>query len=175
MSSLRRATSADAAAIVALVERCYRGEASRAGWTTEADLLDGHRTDLQEILRALATPNTSIWLLDGVEEGVLGSVRLDFDPRDASVLLGMFAIEPTRQNQQLGRKVLAAAEDRMRALGATLGRMHVLVQRHELLAWYVRRGWRQTTTHVPFPYDEPHHGLPRRDDLEFVVLEKPLV
>src|SRR4051794_13241714 len=41
----REAGPADLGAIVALVESAYRGESSRAGWTTEADLLDGQRTD----------------------------------------------------------------------------------------------------------------------------------
>ena len=44
--TFRTAERADVPAIVALVESSYRGDASRAGWTTEADLLDGQRVDL---------------------------------------------------------------------------------------------------------------------------------
>jgi len=39
--SYRWAHAGDVASIVDLTQRAYRGEASRAGWTTEADLLDG--------------------------------------------------------------------------------------------------------------------------------------
>ncbi len=45
MLDFRNAGEADIGAIVALVEGSYRGDASRAGWTTEADLLDGMRID----------------------------------------------------------------------------------------------------------------------------------
>jgi hypothetical protein len=36
----RCATFADVADVVVWVESAYRGDLSRAGWTTEADLLD---------------------------------------------------------------------------------------------------------------------------------------
>jgi len=170
---VRPATEADAPAVLALVERAYRGDASRAGWTTEADLLDGQRTDLDDVLAALRDPEGRVLLL---VEGprVLASVRLSRAGDDA-VLLGMFAVEPGLQGSGVGRELLAAAEKTMhRELGATRGRMTVLVQRTELLAWYGRRGWVATGGREPFPYGNPRFGLPRRDDLEFVVLEKAL-
>ena len=39
--ALRYATLHDIPALVALVTSAYRGDARRAGWTTEADILDG--------------------------------------------------------------------------------------------------------------------------------------
>ena len=169
---VRPATEADAPAVLALVQRAYRGDASRAGWTTEADLLDGQRTDLDDVLAALRDSEGRVLLL---VEGprVLASVRLS-RAGDAA-LLGMFAVEPGLQGRGVGRELLAAAEETMhRELRATRGRMTVLVQRTELLAWYERRGWVPTGAREPFPYGNPRFGLPRRDDLEFVVLEKAL-
>ena len=166
----RLATPSDAPAVVALVERAYRGDASRAGWTTEADLLDGQRTDPDDVTSALARGTLLLFERDGA---LVASVLLM--PDDDAVLLGMFAVEPTLQGCGLGRIVLAAAERWMRErLGATRGRMTVLWQRDELLAWYVRRGWSPTGKKKPFPYGDARFGLPRRDDLEFLVLEKEL-
>lgn len=167
---IRVATPADVAAVVALVERAYRGDASRAGWTTEADLLDGQRTDPEDVARAVATGGL---LLAERAGALVGSVLLT--PDDDAVLLGMFAIEPSAQGGGLGRFVLDAAERWMHErLGASRGRMTVLWQREELLAWYARRGWLPTGQRKPFPYGNPRFGLPRRGDLEFVVLEKAL-
>ena len=47
--TIRPATAADIPALHALIESAYRGEVSRAGWTTEADLLDGQRTDPDDL------------------------------------------------------------------------------------------------------------------------------
>jgi hypothetical protein len=67
----RDATLSDVADLVALIESAYRGEVSRAGWTTEADLLDGQRTDEREmaqIVRGLASAH-------GRTSRALGGVR----------------------------------------------------------------------------------------------------
>jgi GNAT superfamily N-acetyltransferase len=167
---LRQASVADVPAVVALVERAYRGDASRAGWTTEADLLDGQRTDPEDVRAAIEGPGHVVLLaLDA--ERLVASVLLS--PDGDAILLGMFAVEPTLQGAGLGRHVLGEAERWMRdSMGATRGRMTVLLQRAELLAWYARRGWLPTGARKPFHYGNARFGMPRRDDLEFVVLEK---
>lgn len=166
------ATAADVPAIVALIERAYRGDASRAGWTTEADLLDGQRTDADEVAALVARPDARLVLAhDG--DALVGSVLVAGG--GAAGYLGMFAIEPGRQGGGLGRAVLAEAERVLRDdLGCTRARMTVIVQRAELIAWYERRGWRLTGEREPFPYGQPRFGLPRRPDLEFAVLDKLL-
>ena len=58
----RDATPDDVPAIVALVESAYRGESSRAGWTTEADLLDGQRTDAGSVRELVAAPDSMVLL-----------------------------------------------------------------------------------------------------------------
>ncbi|HET6795504.1 MAG TPA: hypothetical protein VFH45_13725, partial [Acidimicrobiales bacterium] len=52
----------DVDAVVALVESAYRGEASRQGWTTEADLLAGRRTGADEVSVALGGPRSAMVL-----------------------------------------------------------------------------------------------------------------
>jgi len=166
------ATPHDAPAITALVESAYRGDASRAGWTTEADLLDGQRTDPDEVAGLIERADARIVLAhDGGD--LVGSVLVTAEGGQG--YLGMFAVQPTRQAGGLGRALLGEAERVMRDdLGCRTAKMTVIVQRTELIAWYERRGWQQTGAREPFPYDRMRSGLPRRDDLEFIVLAKPL-
>lgn len=168
----RDATVADIGAVVALVESAYRGDASRAGWTTEADLLDGRRTGADEIAPLLAQPGSRILL--GESDGTLLACA-HLERRDGHAYFGMFAVRPGQQGQGSGSALLAEAERRVRAdWQSTVLRMTVIVQRKELIAWYNRRGYRLTGESRPFPYGDARFGIPKRDDLHFVVLEKPL-
>src|SRR5690606_28279470 len=103
-----------------------------------------------------------------------GSVAVRIDERQVAHI-GMFAIRPALQGGGIGRALLAEAERVARARGARAAEMTVIEQRVELLAWYARRGYLPTGETEPFPYGNPRFGLPRRDDLRFVVLAKPLV
>ena len=172
MLSFRRATLDDVPALHALVESAYRGEASRAGWTTEADFLDGQRTDPEELGALVAGPATRLLL--AYDDGALvGCVLLREE--DAGAYLGMLSVSPRLQSAGIGRALLDEAERVARTeLGRTTMRMRVISLRDSLLAWYERRGYVRTGATEPFPYDEPRAGQPRRADLEFVVLEKPI-
>lgn len=171
--SLSVATASDVAEVVALVESAFRGHASRAGWTTEADLLEGRRTGPDEVAAILADPAQRL-LLEREPEGTLvASVVLKRDG-DAA-WLGMLSVRPTSQGGGVGRRVVAGAEDWVRDHWRSRRmRMTVIAQRPELIAWYERRGYRHTGETAPFYYCDPRFGLPRRDDLYFVVLEKDL-
>jgi len=160
-------------AIVSVVESAYRGEASRVGWTTEADLLDGQRTDVAAVSAMMAAPDSVVLLAEA--DGVLaGCCHLERRPAD-DVYFGMFAIRPGSQGQGWGRQVLAEAE-RLAAQEWHAARlvMTVIAQRDDLIAWYERRGYRRTGESRPFPYGDERFGIPRRPDLKFVVLAKPL-
>ena len=52
----RAATEDDVPALVRLVNSAYRGDSSRAGWTTEADLLGGVRIDAERLTAAVRSP-----------------------------------------------------------------------------------------------------------------------
>jgi GNAT superfamily N-acetyltransferase len=169
---LRPATSDDVDAVVALVESAYRGDASRAGWTTEADLLDGQRTDPAAV--ADTVRGDGVILLAEDPPGVLVAC-CQLDPRGDVCHFGLFAVDPTRQGGGIGDRLLAAAEDTARvSFAARMMEMTVIAQRDALIAWYERRGYRRTGETRPFPYGDERFGIPRRDDLHFVVLSKPL-
>lgn len=170
---IRPATPADVPALHALVERAYRGDAARAGWTHEADLLGGQRTDAAALHDTLGQPRSCILVAEDAGR-LVATVRLD-DLGHGLVHLGMLAVEPARQAGGLGRAILAAGEAHAAAaFGATRIEMTVIAQRPELIAWYGRRGWHPTGETRPFPHDDRRFGEPRRPDLVFVVLEKPL-
>jgi len=168
--SFRIATESDIPALVALVTSAYRGEASRGGWTTEADLLDGARID-PEVLRAdLARPRSRVLVADG-SDGLAACAHVA-DDGDAGYF-GMFAVQPGLQGGGLGARVLAECERVAReewSLPAM--RMTVIDLRETLIAWYLRRGYRRTGIFKPFPYGDERFGIPLRDDLRFELLEK---
>lgn len=168
----RLAADEDVEAIVALVESAYRGDSSRAGWTTEAELLDGQRTDAEAVRATIAAGNRLVLL--AAERALVGCCELR-KRSDGSAYFGMFAVVPTQQGAGLGTLVLAEAErvarERWRA---TRMEMTVLSQRAELIEWYERRGYQRTGATEPFPYGDERFGLPRRTDLVFEVLAKAL-
>lgn len=171
--AFRIAMPADGPAVVALVESAYRGETSRAGWTTEADLLDGQRTDAAAVADAIAGPRTLVVLAERPGEP-LACCQLT-DEGGGLFYFGMFAVRPDRQASGIGRQLLAYAEVLAASrFGARRMRMTVIAQRAELIAWYERRGYRRTGERLPFPYGDERFGLPRRGDLEFVVLGKAI-
>jgi len=168
-------TDADLATLAAFINAAYRGESSRLGWTTEADYLDGQRTDAEALRADLARqPDAMLLTLrDAVDGPLLGCVWLE--PVEASVwYLGMLTVRPDLQDRQLGRGLLAEAEAAARNRGARRIQMTVVNIRDTLIAWYMRRGYALTGETRPFPYGDDRLGLPRRSDLNFVVLEKLL-
>lgn len=166
------ATPEDLPAIAALVNSAYRGETSRQGWTTEADYLDGQRTDPAALASDLEAEGAVLLTLRDEAGGVmLGTVWLE--PVEPEVwYLGMLTVRPDIQARQLGRGLLKAAEAYAAAAGAKRVRMTVVHIRDTLIAWYERRGYALTGQRLPFPYGNERFGKPLRDDLEFVVLEK---
>jgi ribosomal protein S18 acetylase RimI-like enzyme len=171
----RYATVADIPGLVDLVTACYRGEHSRKGWTTEADILDGNRIDPDVLRDDIERPLSRILVAESAEATVpmLGCAHVCVDG-DAGYF-GMFSVRPERQRDGLGRRMLAEAE---RIVGSEFGmplmRMTVIDCREELIRWYERRGYRRTGIKKPFPYGDERFGIPKRPDLQFEVLEKPL-
>ena len=171
--AFRFAEEGDVPAIVSLIESAYRGEASREGWTSEAHLLDGQRTDADAIRAVVRAPGAAMLVAEAGGQ-LAGCCQLGRRP-DAVVYFGMFSVRPGRQGQGRGREILAEAERLARDdWGARTMVMTVLAQRGELIAWYERRGYRRTGESRPFPYGDARFGIPKRPDLSFVVLAKPL-
>jgi ribosomal protein S18 acetylase RimI-like enzyme len=167
------ATPADLPAVVALVNSAYRGDSSRQGWATEADYLGGQRTDLETLSADLAAQPETRLLLSRRDGELVGCVWAE-PAGEGAWYVGMLTVRPDLQAAGLGRAMLEEVEALARAAGIARLRMTVIGIRESLIAWYARRGYHPTGETKPFPYGDERFGLPRRDDLEFVILEKRL-
>ncbi len=164
------ATELDIPALNKLVNSAYRGDSSRKGWTTEADLLGGIRTDDESLREMLRKPGAT--LLKYEQDGqLIGCVYLE--KKGNELYLGLLTIDPDLQAAGLGRQLLEAAEQYATAQHCTAITMTVIPQRHELIAWYNRRGYQPTGETAPFPTDNPRFGLPKQA-LSFIVMRKEL-
>ncbi len=166
--TVRVALAPDAEHVAELVHRAFRGDSSRAGWTTEADLLDGQRIDLAGVTAKIGH------LLVGVDDDGKIVACCELERRPESAYFGMLAVEPTMQGTGVGRVMLEAAEAMAGTWVVPTVEMTVIAQRTELIEWYERRGYARTGEARPFPYGDEAFGVPRTDDLAFVVLAKQL-
>lgn len=180
--TFRHASIDDMPAIVALVTAAYRGDSSRLGWTTEADLLDGQRVDISVLESDLTRPDSYVILAETTggpdnaedEAELVGCAHVCKDELGRGYF-GMFAVDPRGQGAGLGKQILAEAERVAADLwSARTMTMSVIDLRADLIAFYERRGYRRTGVYKAFPYGDDRFGLPRRDDLRLEVLEKEL-
>ncbi len=171
-SKLKKATTTDLPELTQLINSAYRGDSSRKGWTTEADLLGGIRTSEESLAETIAKPGASILLhRDDATDALIGCVYLE--QKADLMYLGMLTVSPEIQAQGIGRKLLQEAEAYARTLGCQAVEMTVISQRAELIAWYERRGYALTGETRPFPMGDERFGQPKTD-LEFVVMRKAL-
>jgi ribosomal protein S18 acetylase RimI-like enzyme len=167
---IRLAFVGEAKAITALIERAYRGDESRRAWTTEADILTGPRTTVEEIKGLLADPQSRF--LVAADGGALSACAL-IRNEDGVGYFGMFAVRPDLQGAGLGRAMLAAAERQARALwNCRAMTMTVISLRKDLIGYYERRGYKLTGEQKPFPFAPDLGAL--RTDFHLAVLRKEL-
>lgn len=158
-------------AVLQLVNSAYRGESSRSGWTTEADLIAGNVRIDKSSLEEVYFLEGSIILTYTEGDNLIGTVNLQ--QKKNHLYLGMFSVAPTHQNAGIGKKMLKAAEEYALHLGLPTIQMSVISVRHELISWYQRNGYVDTGERIPFKED----GMSGKHlrELEFMVLEKKLM
>jgi ribosomal protein S18 acetylase RimI-like enzyme len=160
----------DAEELNKLVNSAYRGDTSRQGWTTEADLLDGTRIDAEGIKEVIKTPNTTV--LKYVEDNtILGCVELKSN--HDKIYLGMLSVKPNLQGKGIGKALLQAAEIEAKKKNCHSIYMTVISVRKELIDWYLRHGYVDIGEKKPFAFTDSRFGQPKQQ-LEFVVLERIL-
>lgn len=175
MIRFQTATTYDAKNLSLLVNSAYRGDYSKSGWTSEADLLDGQRTNEESLKEIIETPLNQIELLfEGKSLNILGCVHL-IQELPATLYFGMLTIEPLMQAQGFGKILMKHAENVAKGYGFNKIRCTVIPARTELIDFYKRRGFKETGKFEEFPLD-PKFGIPKVSDLrlqEFIkVLEE---
>ncbi len=181
MMEIRLAQAADAAAIAGLINSAYRGESSRAGWTTEADLIDGLRTTTQEITQLIQQPHLFILIGEqttgDIDQPVVATICCEYLQEDGQykAKLGMIAVKPTMQNQGIGKQMILAAEAHaLKQWPIDMYCMTVVTARDTLIAFYQRLGYQPTGLIRPFPYASDLWQV-KVDGLQFEYFEKPVL
>ncbi|WP_166924525.1 GNAT family N-acetyltransferase [Flavobacterium poyangense] len=167
---ITKATIADIPALNLLINSAYRGESSKKGWTTEANLLEGKRTNESELGEIINNPKNTI-LKFTENDRIIGSVLLV--KKEQQLYLGMLTVSPELQNSGIGKKMLAEAENHAKSLGLSSIIMTVISVREELIAWYKRHGYIDTGEREAFPESEIHVTI-SEEPLEFIFLEKKI-
>jgi ribosomal protein S18 acetylase RimI-like enzyme len=163
------ATEEDIPALVSLMNRAYRGETSRQGWTTEAHLIAGEqRTDENDLQQVLRKPGSVILKYTNDKNQLIGCVNLQ--KHGDRLYLGMFSVSPDEQRTGIGKKILIASEQHAKNEGCRSIYMRVISVREDIIQWYLRHGYADTGERNPFIED----GLTGKhlQPLEFMVLEK---
>lgn len=161
----------DIPALETLVNSAYRGDSSKKGWTTEADLLDGIRTNQTSLAETLKSTDSVILKFLDTKGEIIGCVYLK--QKNTKIYLGMLTVSPAIQATGIGKQLLIAAESYAKEKGCIAITMTVISVRKELIAWYERHGYSPTGETEPFPVG-PEFGLPKQP-LHFIILEKSLV
>jgi ribosomal protein S18 acetylase RimI-like enzyme len=165
-----KATAEDVSGLNKLINSGYRGEYSKKGWTTEANILEGSRTNEAELTEIIAE-NKNTMLKFTENDRIIGCVLLV--EKEQQLYLGMLTVSPELQNSGIGKKLLLEAEAHAQKLGLPKITMTVISIREELIYWYKRHGYADTGAREPFPVSDIHISIVEQP-LEFMVLEKKI-
>ncbi|HEY2727929.1 MAG TPA: GNAT family N-acetyltransferase [Parafilimonas sp.] len=167
---VKLANENDITALNILVNSAYRDESSKQGWTTEAGILDGIRTD-EASLKEMMLQSSSFILKYEEDNKITGCVYLRKE-KD-KMYLGMLTVSPLIQNKGIGKILLSASEDEACKRNCNSIFMSVISIRTELINWYKKYGYYDTGIKKPFPENDPRFGIPKTH-LEFIILEKSI-
>jgi GNAT superfamily N-acetyltransferase len=149
MLSFHKAEIGDASTINDVINSAYRGETSRVGWTTEADLIDGLRTTTAEVAQIIRREDAFI-LVGVLKDQIVATICCERHENTAK--LGMIAVKPVLQNKGYGREMIQAAEAiTLREWRVTGFFMSVITVRTELIEFYERLGYERTGNLNDFP------------------------
>lgn len=164
------ATLEDVSALEKLINSAYRGETSKQGWTTEANLLGGKRITEEELSEIIQNKENTI-LKFTENDAIIGCVLLV--NKGNRLYLGMLTVSPILQNSGIGKQLLKEADVHALALGLPKIVMTVISIREELIAWYKRHGFVDTGAREAFPLNNTDAVIANQS-LEFILMEKIL-
>jgi ribosomal protein S18 acetylase RimI-like enzyme len=165
---ITKASLEDVIALEKLINSAYRGETSKQGWTTEANLLEGKRITEDELIEILQNKENTILKFTN-NDTIIACVLLV--NKGTKLYLGMLTVSPGLQNSGIGKQLLQEAEVYALSLGLPKIVMTVISIREELIAWYNRHGYVDTGAREPFPLNHTD-AIISNHPLEFIVMEK---
>lgn len=165
----RIANYLDAELITKLVNQAYRPESATPAWTHESNWVAGNRTNISQIMDVIAKSNSII--LVGIKgSSIVACVHVEQEGNSSHI--GMLAVHPELQGAGAGKQMLSQAEKyALEIFGAEKLIMLVVSSRSELIAFYLRRGYRQTGSIMDYPL-ALDVGIPKKPNLKIEVLEK---
>lgn len=136
-------------------------------YRVEAFFIKGERTTAAELSELIAAPEADFLLLEVVETGALaGSIYVK--RKGGAAHLGFIAVDPARQGQRLGHRLIEEAAAHARAAGCTALELDVFDVREELHGFYRSAGFTETGT-APFEPKElllrPAHLIQMRREI----------
>ena len=173
MLHFHKAELSDAQEIAALINAAYRGESSRQGWTSEADILDGVRTTTREIASLIQRDDAFI-LVGSVNDQIVATLCCERETVEKRYIahLGMIAVKPTLQNKGYGAAMIRAAEAMTAREWRVVGyHMSVITLRESLIQFYERLGYTRSGTFRNFP-ESPERWQAKVPDLVLEYLVK---
>lgn len=171
--NINKAEHKDVQELNKLINSAYRGDESRKGWTTEAEILDGIRIDEGALKTLLTTPVVSVLKCSNESGEILGTVCLEL--KKELVYLGMFAVAPVAQDNGIGKALLKAAEEFTLANNFNKIVISVISSRTELIDWYKRHGYVATGSSIAFEEIENRFGDPKVPVIRLIEMEKLLI
>lgn len=169
---ITQAISADIQELNKLVNSAYRGEDSKKGWTTEAEILDGLRIDEAALEVLLTKPAIVVLKCNDVDGRILGTVCLEVV--DHHLHLGMFAVSPMSQGNGIGKSLLNAAVKHAIENECDRVVISVISTRKELISWYERHGYVATGNSIAFEDIEGRFGDPKVSAIHLIEMQKVL-
>ena len=169
---LSKAVANDIKELNQLINSAYRGDESRKGWTTEAEILDGIRIDEDTLGDYFKRADVSILKCCNEVGKIYGTVYLELAA--PKLYLGMFAVSPVAQGKGIGKILLKEAE--RFALQHQCDRIAITVisTRIELIEWYSRHGYVATGHSIAFEEIEKPFGDPKTSNIRLIAMEKLL-
>lgn len=144
------ATEVDIPQLHAIIELCYRGEESKNGWTTETNFLGGIRSTEEIVKREMEIRGGKFLKYTDADGKINGCVYVLLTPEAAKVYIGFLCVNPHMQTKGIGKDLMAAAEHLAIRSGCTNSSLTVIARRKELVAWYVRQGYKSNGELTPF-------------------------
>lgn len=157
------------------------------GWTTEAAIVGGKLTtkeDTEQFINDSVNTDklTQLFVFqrdeNGNDKAVVGTLMivpfpdLDEKPTPGEAMITRFAVSPKFQSKGLGRLLIESSLQVMKGQGYERCSLRVFENRPEVLGWYSKLGFKDTSERRAYKAPEGKIALQKVD---FVIMKKDLI